>query len=250
MNNHIVIINAPKYNPDLYFNRLITQIRSNPATNKTPIVLLNNLYLDGLPMSLEHLGVTFLAGHANHEADYKQSNMEQAAHIIVLADDEHSDDSDSLSFDICYRMKEHGLAYRVIVECVEDENRERFKRIGVKTVMRPVRSYPEVLVRAMESPGAEVLMEDMFTGTNDLIMRFPLWLEGDKWQEVMMAMIMANLGTPLAYVSKEGHVCVHPSTGDNVYAQSILLLVRTDHVPSDTQVREAFSVYHKQQLSA
>jgi len=48
MNDHIVIINAPKFNPDLYFHRLISQVRSNPATKKTPIVLLNNLYLDGL----------------------------------------------------------------------------------------------------------------------------------------------------------------------------------------------------------
>lgn len=250
MNDHIIIVNTPKFDPDIYFNRLIGQVRANPATKKTPIVLLNNHYLDGLPMSLEHLGVNFVEGHANHESDFQLTNMEQAAHIIVLADDENNDDSDSLSFDICYRMKEHGLAYRVIVECVNDENRERFKRIGVKTVIRPIRSYPEVLVRAMESPGAEILIEDMFTGTNDLIMRYPLWLEGDKWQEVMMAMIAENLGTPLAYVSKEGKVFVHPSNLDNVYAQSILMLVRTDNVPTDTQVKDAFSVYHKKQLSA
>jgi voltage-gated potassium channel len=102
----------------------------------------------------------------------------------------------------------------------------------------------------MESPGAEILIEDMFLGSDDLIMRYPLWLEGDKWQEVMMAMIIENLGTPLAYISKEGHVCVHPSNLDTVYAQSILMLVRTENVPSDMQVKDAFSVFHKKQFSA
>jgi voltage-gated potassium channel len=250
MNNHIVIVNAPKFDPDLYFQRLISQIRLNAAMTKTPIVLLNNVYFDGLPMSLEHMGVNFVLGHGNHEADFKKANLEDAAHIVVLADDEHSDDSDSLSFDICHRMKEHGLAYRVIAECVDDENRERFKRIGVKTIIRPIRSYPEILVRAIESPGAEIVIEDMFTRSDDLIVRFPLWLEGDKWQEVMMSMIIENLGTPLAYISKEGHVCVHPSNEESVYAQSILMLVRTESAPTETQVHDAFSTYHKKQLSA
>lgn len=250
MNKHIVIINAPKFDPDIYFERFIQQVRANPLTKKTPIVLLNNLYLDGLPMTLEHMGVSFVSGHGNHETDFKLTNMEEAAHVIVLADDEHSIDSDSLSFDICYRMKEHGLAYRVIVECVDDANRERFKNIGVKTVIRPIRSYPEVLVRAMESPGAEVLIEDMFTRANDLIMRYPLWLEGDKWQDVILAMVMEDLGTPLAYVSKEGKIHVHPSSQEGVYAQSILMLVRTEQTPTDAQVRDAFAVYRNKQLSA
>lgn len=250
MNNHIVIINAPKYDPDIYFQRFISQIRANPATQKTPIVLLNDLYLDGLPMSLEHLGVNFVSGHGNNETDFKLVNMEQAEHIIVLADDEHSADSDSLSFDICHRMKEHGLAYRVIVESVNDENRERFKSIGVKTVMRPIRSYPEVIVRTMESPGAEVLIEDMFTRANDIIMRYPLWLEGDKWKDVMLAMLEADLGTPLAYVSKEGKVNIHPSTNEPVYGQSILMLVRSEEIPNEQSVKEAFSQFHGQSLSA
>lgn len=250
MNNHIVIINAPKYDPDIYFERFIKQVRANPVTLKTPIVLLNDLYLDGLPMALEHLGVKYVAGHGNNEVDFKLTNMEQASHIIVLSDDEHSFDSDSLSFDICYRMKEHGLAYRVIVECVNDENRERLKGIGVKTVMRPIRSYPEVIVRTMESPGAEILIEDMFTRANDIIMRYPLWLEGDAWHDVMMAMIAEDLGTPLAFVSKEGKVNVHPSSHDNVYGQSILMLVHSDNIPSEQQVREAFSGFHNKQQSA
>lgn len=250
MNHHIVIINAPKFDPDVYFQRFINQVRANPATQKTPIVLLNSLYVDGLPMSLEHQGVSLVSGHGNHETDFTLTNMESADHIMVLADDEHSFDSDSLSFDICYRMKEHGLAYRVMVECVDDDNRDRFKAIGVKTVIRPIRSYPEILVRAMESPGAEVLIEDMFTRANDIIMRYPLWLEGDKWQEVMFAMISSDLGTPMAYVSKEGKVHVHPSIHESVYGQSILMLVRNENIPTEAQVSDAFSVYHKKQLSA
>jgi len=251
MNKHIVVINTPKHNPTQYFERFASQIRENAATKKTPIVLMNTEYPDGLPQSLINLGVMLVEGHGNHEVDFEKANLEEASHILILAKDELMEDSDSLTFDVCYRMKEHGLAYNVIVECVEDENRERFKRIGVKSVIRPIRSYPEILVRAMEAPGAEILIEDMFTRANDHFMRYSLWLEGDNWAEVVTAMMMANLGTPLAYVSKEGKVCNHPPGNEKVYAQSIIMLVRTEAIPSEMEVKEAFTQYHAaHQLSA
>jgi len=243
MNKHIVIINSPKYNRNTYFRRFIEQIRQNPIHRKTPVVLMNTDYPDGLPSSLTGLGIHLVHAHGNHEADFKAANMAAADHILILAKDEYMEDSDSLCFDLCDRMKEHGLAYRVIVECVEDENRDRFKRIGVKSVIRPIRSYPEILVRAMESPGAEQLIEDMFTRANDHFMRYGLWMEGDRWQDIVSAMMMANLGTPLAYVSKEGRVCIHPAGDEKVYGQSVLMLVRTEAIPSEDQVKEAFRQY-------
>ena len=251
MNKHIVVINSPKHNPTQYFERFAAQIRENTATKKTPIVLLNTDYPDGLPSSLVNLGVMLVEGHGNHEEDFTQANMAEAEHILVLAKDELLEDSDSLTFDICYRMKEHGLSYRVIVECVEDENRERFKRIGAKSVIRPIRSYPEILVRAMESPGAEQLIEDMFTRADDHFMRYSLWLEGDHWRDIVMSMMMANLGTPLAYVTKEGQICIHPAADEKVHGQSILMLVRTEKIPTDEEVGEAFRSFTAvQQLSA
>lgn len=250
MNKHIVVINTPKYNPDQYFERLAKQVRENTTTKKTPIVLVNTDYPDGLPQSLVSLGVLLVEGHGNHESDFEQANLAEAAHILVLAKDEFVMDSDSLTFDICYRMKEHGLAYNVVVECIEDENRERFKRIGVRSVIRPIRSYPEILVRAMESPGSEQLIEDMFTRADDHFIRYTLWLEGDTWRDVVMAMMMANLGTPLAYVSKEGQVCIHPASDENVHGQSIIMLVRTESIPTDAQVSEALRAYSSDQISA
>ncbi len=107
-------------------------------------------------------------------------------------------------------------------------------------MIRPIRSYPEILVRAMESPGAEQLIEDMFTRADDHFMRFSLWLEGDCWRDVVMSMMMANLGTPLAYVTKEGQVVIHPAGDEKVHGQSILMLVRTESIPNDEAVRDAF----------
>lgn len=250
MNNHIVIINSPKINSDIYFERFVRQVRENQAHKKTPVVLVNTDYPDGLPLSLVNLGVHLVHGHGNHDEDYVLANMEEAEHILILANDEYVIDSDSLCFDLCHRMHERGLAYRVIVECVEDENRERMKKLGVKTIIRPIRSYPEILVRSMESPGSELIIENMFTRADDHFMRFSLWLEGDYWREVVNAMMMANLGTPLAYVTKEGDVEIHPPGDEKVHAQSIIMLVRTEAIPTDAQVGEALRQFIEQQHQA
>ena len=240
MNKHIVVINTPKYNPDQYFERLAKQVRENTATKKTPIVLINTDYPDGLPSSLVNLGVLLVEGHGNHESDFEQANLAEAAHILVLAKDEFVMDSDSLTFDICYRMKEHGLAYNVVVECLEDENRERFKRIGVRSVIRPIRSYPELLVRAMDAPGSEVVIEDMFTRKDNHPERYSIWLEGERWADVVSAMVQAGVGTPMAFINKEGEVTVHPAGDDHIHAQSLIILVKSANVPSQKQVDAAF----------
>ena len=41
-------------------------------------------------------------------------------------------------------------------------NRDRFKALGVRTIIRPVRTYPEIMVRAVVAPGSEKVLEDMF----------------------------------------------------------------------------------------
>ncbi len=110
MNKHIAVINTPKSSPDKYFERFAPQIRENKATKKTPIVLINIDYPNGLPSSLVNLGVHLVEGHGNHEVRLKLAKLAEADQIFILAKDEYELGSDSLSFDRCYRMKEHGLA--------------------------------------------------------------------------------------------------------------------------------------------
>ena len=174
MAEHILIINAPKYNREAYFFRMISQIRESEEYRDTPIQLLNEDFADGLPESLRELGVVHTTGSASRPDDMDRAGVERASHIVVLARDEYSADSDSYTFDIAYRLFRRGLGHLTIVECVEDENRERLKEMQVKTVLRPIRSYPEIIVRAMVAPGVELIIEDMFTHAEDHPVRFPV----------------------------------------------------------------------------
>ena len=81
-------------------------------------------------------------------------------------------------------------------------------------------------------------------------MRCPLWLEGDLWRDVVSAMQMSNIGTPLACISKEGEVSIHPQGDERVFGQSIIILVKTANIPTEKQVQEAFRRYIANELSA
>lgn len=248
MENHILIINSPKYNRESYFIRLIRQIRENEEYKNTPVQLLNIDFPDGLPDCIRELGAVHLHGTPSNPTDLKRAGTIRAKHIVVLARNEYASDSDSFTFDVAHRLNDLHVCQNVIAECVMDENRHRMKELGVKTILRPIRSYPEIVVRAMDAPGSEVIIEDMFTRANDHPHRYPVWLEGEPWADVVNALVQANLGTALGYVTKEGVVVAHPNGDHHVHAQSLLVLVKTENIPTEKEVGCALEDYFQKQI--
>jgi voltage-gated potassium channel len=240
MKDHILIINAPKYNADQFFQRLVTQIREDEENKDIDILLLNTEFGDGLSAQLKDLGVRHILGNGNNDDDLARAEAKLAKHIFVLARDEYHADSDSISFDIVHRLANLRLAHLTLVECVIDANRGRMLDLDVSSILRPIRSYPEILVRAMDAPGSEVVIEDMFTRKDDHPERYSIWLEGESWADVVTAMLKAGVGTPMAFINKDGDITVHPRGDVRVYAQSLIILVKSDQVPTQEDVTEAF----------
>jgi len=249
MDKHILIINAPKYNAELFFERLVNQIRMDEDYQHTPVLLLNNEFAQGLPPNLKDLGVKHLTGTGNSEDDLLRATAKEALHIFVLARDEYNADSDSITFDIADRLTRHQLGHMTLVEVVDDRNRPRIDELGIKSILRPIRSYPEMLVRAMDAPGSEVVIEDMFTRNHDHPERYSIWLEGEPWADVVTAMVKAGVGTPMAYIDKEGDITVHPRGSEHVVAQSLIILVKSEQVPTQKDVDDAFEAFFQKALN-
>ncbi len=243
MKDHIVIINTPKNGGQQYFMRFASQIRAIPGYETIPIMLLTQQFPSGLPSELSDIGVVHYHGAGFDTEALKAVHSGSARHIIVLAADEADPYSDSLTFDIAHRLAELNLANHTIVESVSDENRERFKALGVRTIIRPVRTYPEIMVRSVVAPGSEKVLEDLFSYEHDHPHRYDLKLDDLNWADIVSALVRHGIGTALAYIDNDNEVICHPPTNEEIEGKGLIVLVKSTETPEVSVVEEALERY-------
>ncbi len=242
MNNHIVIINTPAHGGTRFFQVLIKQIRNDNNYADSPIQILSLAYPDGLPRELRDLGVVHVHGYPDNDEKFHKINILQAQHIIVLSKDEYDHLSDALSYDIIARLQELGVNKdRVIIECIEDKNRARYQRRGFKTVVRPMRAYPEILVRALVAPGAEQLLEDLFTHDGAHPRRYPVEVNNICWSDIVIHLVQAGLGTALSYIDEQGNTITNPEPDSLVSTHALIMMVNSQTIPNDQQIGHCLS---------
>lgn len=243
MNNHIVIINTPKHGGEQYFMRFASQIRAIPGYETIPIMILTRQFPSGLPTELSDIGVVHYHGAGFESESLKAVHAGSARHIIVLAADEADPYSDSLTFDIAHRLTELNLGNHTIVECVDDNNRGRFKALGIRTTIRPVRTYPEIMVRSVVAPGSEKVLEDLFNYEHDHPHRYDLKLDDLDWADIVSALVRHGIGTALAYIDNDDEVICHPATNEEVEGKGLIVLVKSSETPDVSVVEEALERY-------
>lgn len=243
MNDHIVIINTPRNGGAQYFMRFASQVRSVPGYETIPIMLLTREFPSGLPTELSDVGLVHYHGSGFDPEALKAVHAGSARHIIVLAADECDPYSDSLTFDIAHRLSERNLGTLTTVESVSDGNRARFKALGIRTILRPVRTYPEIMVRSVVAPGSEKVLEDMFNYERDHPHRYDLELEDLNWADIVSALVRHDIGTALAYIDEDDEVICHPPTSEEVEGKGLIVLVKSTNTPSVELVQEALERY-------
>lgn len=239
MRDHLLIINTPVRDSDRYLQRLIEQLRETPALAETPVLIATTAYSDGLPAALRALGVVHQRMEAPGCLDLEAVNAAQARYVLVLAEDPEDARSDSLTYDALARLQQHGSQAYTVAECVLDANKERFPTLGADAVMRPIRAYPELVVRELAAPGTEQIIENLFTHQGDTTQRYDVELANRPWAEVACALIRAGHGTPLGYVDPQGAIVTNPPAAQSVRAKALILVVREDAVAEPEAVRRA-----------
>ena len=243
MNDHIIIVNTPQCGGEQYFMRFASQIREIPGYETIPIMILTRQFPMGLPTELSDIGVVHHHGAGFDPEALKAVHAGSARHIIVLAADEADPYSDSLTFDIAHRLTEVYLCSHTIVECVNDQNRGRFKALGVRTIIRPVRTYPEIMVRSVVAPGSEKVLEDLFNYEHDHPHRYELKLDDLNWADIVSALVRHGIGTALAYIDDDNEVICHPPTNEEIEGKGLIVLVKSADTPEVSVVEEALERY-------
>lgn len=236
MKEHLVIINSPESEGDRYLLILVNQVRQSPTTKDAPIQLFTRHYPEGLPAALRNLGVVHRHGAPEGPESLELVDVSSAGVILVLAEDASKGRSDSVTLDVLIQLQELQVPGYVIAECVQDENRDRFRRAGADAVLRPVRAYPELMARAIESRGAELILENLFRREGVYPQRYELKVEREIWADLAVRCINAGLGTLLAYEDERQKLVINPHPQAGISATAVFLLVNHDRVPRPADV--------------
>ena len=243
MNKHLLIINTPAENSDAYLERLIGQMRATPRFAQLPVQILTRNYPAGLPRELSPHSVVHYNGGAENTQSLAAVNVKTAAYIVILARDGSDPLSDSLSFDILSRIQEIDSTATILVECIVDENRQRLKKAGATVVIRPIRAYPELLVRALATPGTEVVLENLFTHDESNLHRIDLDFSNLLWKDIVTVFMNNDVGIPLAYIDTEG-VHSNPAALHRCSGSGIISMTRAGRpLPSD-KIKADFTRLH------
>ncbi len=239
MQGHILILNAPLNHSKEYFERLIRQFRICKRYREHPIQILTTRFASGLPRSLHDLGVVHYHGRATDPDSLQAVNACEAEIIVMLVDQVSDSASDGISFDILHRLKEVGCKGKILAECADDRNRDRLLKAGADVVIRPIRAYPAMIIRAFTAPGAEQIIENLFNHEGDEYQRVELEVR-QRWSQVVTRLVDADIGIPVAFVAADNYQVIsnpHPDT--QIDAVALLVIVREGNEVDESKVRKA-----------
>lgn len=216
--------------------RLIEQIKQTPEIYLLPIEIVTHAYQNGLPNELISMGVVHRHIDVSSTVHMESLTISQASYIILLCQDENDARSDSLTLDILDRIGHEARQPFIIAECILDDNRARFQRLGANAVIRPIRSYPELIVRSLCAPGTERLLENLFTHDGTSTKRFDIKLHKTQWQHIACKIISAGLGTPLGFITADDQVVTNPGHDTEVSTHALLIMVSDNKIVSPDMI--------------
>jgi voltage-gated potassium channel len=234
MRDHVLVIGTPCGDALRFFRGLVRQLQGSAAYGDAPVQLLTRAFdqrPEGLPAVLQDMGVVHSSGGPTDPDALAAADAGRARAVILLADREDDPVSDAVAMDVLARLRMMAAAEgrappAIVAECVDDRNRERLRAAGCAAAVRPLRAYPELVVRALVAPGSQMLLEDLFNAEGDELHRLALpapW--HGRWTDIACAMLRSGIGTAIAYEATDGRVHLNPGPSAPVEAAALFVIV-------------------------
>lgn len=242
MHDHILIINTPRENGEEFFSRVIEQLRASERYADKMIQIVTRQYPQGLPDRLAKMeGLAHYNGDGSDPDTLAKVDADKACVIVVLARSENDVGSDSRTFDILDHVNTLDVSNAIVLaECVDDRNRPRFRKLGAEVLIRPVRAYPEMLVRGLVAPGAEQIIENMFTSSSDEYARYDIQIKDRSWSDVVCTLMRGDLGTAVGYIDAEtGTLETNPPANMRINSTALFLIASEGAKASLQQIHSA-----------
>ena len=243
MQDHIVFINSPRDNAEDYFIKAISQLRTSSSEMAEKSVIIACTRFQTLPERLRQIDVAYVNRTISDPELIEAASLDKAAVITVLSQDAYNFESDSISFDAVSRAREVNENALIIAESVSDNNRSRLHKAGADHVVRPIRSYPELLVRTIIAPGAEQIIEDLFDSRGEECMRYNVEFKST-WSDLVKVLIDKDIGTLIAYNDHQGNVVPNTKPGIQVEGCALFVITREKNRKTDHIVQNVLKDYN------
>ena len=171
-------------------------------------------------------------------------DIEEARFILVLAVSTSDFRADSMTIDVLDQIGKFNTKGYILAECIQDGNRERFREEGADAVLRPVRAYPELIVRAMAAPGTEEIIENLFQHQGVHPRRYNVDIKGRNWGVLASRLLQHGFGTPLGYLTNDETVVTNPSPDTEVEGKAIFLMVNQESIPDEQDIAQCIDSEH------
>lgn len=250
MKGHIVFLNAPAEGADEYFKLAASDLRASECEHSSmSIVIHSDQYGSGLPEEVRKLEVAHVHAETVTKESLKRANIEDAAIIVILAKRQRDDASDSVTFDLVHRLRAMGVKARIVAEVVRPENKKRLREAGADNIIRPVRSYPELVVRSIIAPGSEQVIEELISHHGATSVRYDVAVNA-AWNDVQKLFRDHDLGVLIGYVDAEGVQHLSPSSNTAGEMHGLIAVVRNGQSKSSEHIRKLVQAKNHQSLEA
>lgn len=249
LEDHLVILKSPGKNAVTYFNRLMHQFKKSALPfSQTEIALVSSAMPTPLPESLTGNNVAHINYSANDAIAFKNSCIDKASVIAVLAQEDNDPVSDQVTYSTVARARAANPKARIIAEVVNDENRDWIMSAGANNCIRPVRQYPGMMARAALTNGSEQIAEDLFSPHGTECVRAEVPASG-KWHELVTTAVSNGLGTLIGYEDENGQLITGVHHNAKVKASALYLLENEGRYKSDKEIAQIYGVQLKEQES-
>jgi voltage-gated potassium channel len=241
MKDHIVFLNCSEETGERYFYEAISGFRaSNADIAEVPIIIVSAHFRNGLSDKLQKLNVVLVNQEVTSDECFDASNINKAHTVVIFSQNSAEVISDSINFELVDRLRSMGVRSRIIVEVVSDKNRCRLKKAGADNTLRPIRAYPELLMRAILAPGSEQVIETLFNSSDGECIKYNIKCNL-QWLEVINIFTTNDIGMPVAYENESGDIINNPSITNIVNSVAVFVFVRTENIHDESQVGLLFS---------
>ena len=237
MQDHLVVIGIPEREGERYVAGLRREAASTKRLGGCAMEVVGRRWEEGLPATLEGLGVGYTAGEPTSAEALRRARVAEARAVLVVAETGAERD-DAATRDVVQRVRAMGgKGVLVAAECTTRANRGWLAEAGADVVIRPVRAYPELAIRALCAPGTEIVLEAQMTSEGGRLVRVELEAEATlDWARTTAALAQAGAGVPVGYVDAGG-AHPHPGGARTVRAAALLVLEGAADDASEARVR-------------